>query len=146
VPAKISPKEKLEATKLSTIIANKVLRLASILLIVVFVGVLGLVTIPSVSAENWYNAPQYSITTPTSWLTNDVNGYNAWPNIAKLANGNLLAVYRASDWNSHGFEPSGRIVMKTSTDNGRTWSSETIVVNEAGVDETIIFYLFITFI
>ena len=61
--------------------------------------------------------------------------YEAWPGIAKDSSGILYTVYRTSDTNTHGYDDTGRVVIRNSTDNGTTWSSEITVADDAGTDD-----------
>lgn len=73
-------------------------------------------------------------TIPTSGavaVSADGGKYEAWPGIAKAANGDLFVVYRTCDSNTHGYESTGRIVIRKSTDDGQSWGSEVVVANEA---------------
>lgn len=61
----------------------------------------------------------------------DAGKYEAWPGIAKNAAGDLFVVYRTCDSNTHGYEATGRVVIRKSTNDGETWGSEVVVANAA---------------
>lgn len=88
--------------------------------------------------EDNLNTYQYKNTTaliPTQKTTNistNQSKYEAWPSIAKLADGTLLISYRTSDTNVHGFDGTGKKVLRRSTDNGTTWSDE-ITIAKIGI-------------
>lgn len=60
-------------------------------------------------------------------VTNTPTKYSSWPGIVQLANGTIILSYRTSDTPTHTYDSTGRMVMRKSTDNGLTWSSETVV-------------------
>jgi len=68
-------------------------------------------------------------------ISNISGKYEAWPAVAKSSDGTLYVVYRTSDSETHGFDSTGRIVIRKSTDGGQTWSGETTVADEANIDE-----------
>jgi len=68
-------------------------------------------------------------------IAGDSTKYEAWPSLDRDADGNLYVVYRTADTNTHLFEPTGKIVMRKSTDGGSTWGSEITVADESGVDD-----------
>jgi len=68
-------------------------------------------------------------------ISNDSGKYEAWPGVAKSSDGTLYVVYRTCDSNTHGFDSTGRVVIRKSTDGGQNWSSETTVADEANIDE-----------
>ncbi len=57
--------------------------------------------------------------------------YEAFPDLRKLANGDLLVVYYASEGH---IGPSGKIIMRRSSDNGITWSNPQVIVDLPGND------------
>lgn len=61
--------------------------------------------------------------------------YEAWPGIAKDSAGNLYVVYRTSDNEIHGFDSTGRIMLRKSTDDGESWGSEIMVSDTEDVDD-----------
>jgi hypothetical protein len=66
------------------------------------------------------------------------NKYEAWGGIAKDSSGNFYAVYRTSDSNIHGFDSTGRFVIRKSTDDGQTWGSEITIADIANLDDRTI--------
>ena len=68
-------------------------------------------------------------------IAGDSGKYEAWPSLARDSSGNLYVVYRTADTNTHLFEPTGRIVMRKSTDGGSTWGSEITVANMTDIDD-----------
>lgn len=66
-------------------------------------------------------------------VSNDANKYEAWPGIVQLTDGTIIVSYRTSDTNTHTYDATGRIVMRKSTDNGLTWSNESVVM-DVGAD------------
>lgn len=54
----------------------------------------------------------------------DENMYNAFPDVARTSNGDLVVVFR--EGKAH-VEPTGRVVLIRSTDEGRTWDVSTKV-------------------
>ena len=68
-------------------------------------------------------------------VSNDANKYEAWPTIVRDSAGKLYILYRRADTNTHAFESTGCICLKTSTDDGTTWSSESVVQNTADLDD-----------
>lgn len=63
-----------------------------------------------------------------STITDDTK-YNAWPNVLRMGNGNLICVYTKGD--SHHNDNTGNAVCKISSDEGATWGSETTVYDHA---------------
>ena len=62
---------------------------------------------------------------PESHVVQNVSGYNSWPMIQAIGN-KLVCVYSRGSKHSNGEE--GRAVYaRTSTDNGKTWTKETVV-------------------
>lgn len=89
-------------------------------------------TITGALAENGINAQmgrQSRIVVNTS--------YNAFPGLVKLTNNNLIVVYRKGAYHqptvAHPSE-KGTIVMRKSTDYGKSWSSESTVYSDATYD------------
>lgn len=72
----------------------------------------------------------YSNFKPAVTITND-GSYNAFPSIEKASNGDLLTVYRKGV--TH-LTFDGSIRLKRSTDNGKTWSSESTIITGVGHD------------
>lgn len=69
------------------------------------------------------------IDSPVTVIDNALN--NSFPSIVKMANGNLLVVYRAGVGHSG---DKGSIKSKISTDNGATWGVEANVYTHATLD------------
>lgn len=77
-----------------------------------------------------------AVTSDGDVAVSNVSGkYEAWPAIAKNSAGDLFVVYRTCDSNTHGFDSSGKVVIRKSTDNGETWGSEVVVANAANIDD-----------
>ncbi len=71
-----------------------------------------------------------------TYIVQDVDGYNSWPMIQALGN-KLVCVY--SRGTAHDIGQDARAVYaRTSTDNGRTWTEETVVANTLGYGESAI--------
>lgn len=89
------------------------------------------------SFEDNTNTYQYKNTThripgqTTRNISTNQSKYEAWPSIAKLADGTLLISYRTSDTNVHGYEATGKKVLRRSNDNGLTWGEE-ITITKIG--------------
>lgn len=64
-------------------------------------------------------------------VSNDANKYEAWPGIVQTSDGTLIVSYRTCDTNTHTYDATGHIVMRTSANNGLTWSNETTVMDVA---------------
>jgi hypothetical protein len=58
--------------------------------------------------------------------------HNAFPGVARMANGNLIVVYRKGS--DHSGSQDGNLISRTSADNGATWSTETTFYNHATLD------------
>ena len=65
-------------------------------------------------------------------LPGDFFGYFAWPTVARLDNGDLVVV--ASGLRHDHVDPFGRTVFMRSRDEGRTWTSPT-VINDLPIDD-----------
>ena len=61
--------------------------------------------------------------------------YEAFPTIVRDSTGKLYIFYRNCDSDTHGYEASGRVCYRTSTDDGATWSSEVDVTTTSNMDE-----------
>ncbi|MDZ4857916.1 MAG: sialidase family protein [Candidatus Hydrogenedentes bacterium] len=59
--------------------------------------------------------------------------YPGWPWITAGASGTLYCVWR--EGTEHMFSAEGRVMLATSSDKGRTWSSASVIVDEPGVDD-----------
>lgn len=68
-------------------------------------------------------------------VSGDANKYEAWPGIAKYSNGDLFAVYRTCDTNTHSYCSTGKVVIRKSTDDGQSWGSEITIVDAVNNDE-----------
>jgi hypothetical protein len=64
-------------------------------------------------------------------IITDTTRYNAFPGLAELPNGDLFAIYRGGA--TH-ITVDGKLYYKTSSDKGVTWSSETILLENASLD------------
>jgi hypothetical protein len=79
--------------------------------------------------------------TPLDTLANpqvvqDVSGYNSWPMIQAIG-GKLVCVY--SRGTAHTINEDARAVYaRTTTDNGKTWTTETVVANTPGDGEVAV--------
>lgn len=72
----------------------------------------------------------------TTYVVQDVPGYNSWPVIQTLGE-KLVCVYCRGT--KHTIEEDARAVYaRTSTDNGATWSPETVVADTPGYGEVTI--------
>lgn len=69
-------------------------------------------------------------------IVQDVKGYNSWPMIDAIGE-KLVCVYSRGSGHTIG-EESRAVYARTSTDKGKTWSSETIVANNKGGGEVAI--------
>lgn len=79
--------------------------------------------------------PEYPIATSGTTVSANSGKYEAWPTIVRDSNGKLYIFYRVADTNTHTFESSGRIVMRTSIDEGESWSSESTIANTTDLDD-----------
>jgi hypothetical protein len=69
-------------------------------------------------------------------LVQDVSGYNSWPMIQAIGE-KLVCVY--SRGKEHTISEDSRAVYaRTSTDNGKTWTPETVVANTPGAGEVAV--------
>lgn len=68
-------------------------------------------------------------------IANQINNYEAWPQTTIDTLGNLFTVYRASSGNIHGYDGTGKLVIKKSIDNGVTWGEEIIIADEPNIDD-----------
>ena len=59
--------------------------------------------------------------------------YPGWPWIAAAQDGTLYCVFR--EGSEHGYSRSGRAMITTSTDRGRTWSAAQVIVDQPDVDD-----------
>lgn len=59
--------------------------------------------------------------------------YPGWPWITSDKQGRLICVFR--EGTEHGYSATGRVMITTSTDQGKTWSGPTVVVDVEGVDD-----------
>lgn len=85
----------------------------------------------------WYEAPPQApggsltlISGTTVTIVND-SANNSFPAFTKMANGNLIVVYRAGTDHA---TSKGTLLMRTSTDLGATWSSASTVASDATYD------------
>jgi Neuraminidase (sialidase) len=77
----------------------------------------------------------FAVTLPTgavavgaiSTITDNAK-YNAWPAVARMANGSLLVVYASG--NSHNADNTSNVAGKISSDEGATWGTEFTVADE----------------
>lgn len=69
-------------------------------------------------------------------VSNDANKYEAWPSIGQFENNDLIITYRTSDTNTHGYDATGHIVARKSTDNGKTWGDEINVLDVSDTDDS----------
>lgn len=67
-------------------------------------------------------------------ISRDDSVYECFPSLTKLANGRIVLVYRESD--SHVAKEYTRIIVRTSDDDGKTWSDRKVLVSteRAGKD------------
>ena len=73
---------------------------------------------------------------PKPHVVQDVSGYNSWPVIQAIG-GKLVCVY--SRGKGHNITEAVRAVYaRTSTDNGKTWTPETVVADTPGYGEVTI--------
>jgi hypothetical protein len=73
---------------------------------------------------------------PKPHVVQDVSGYNSWPMIQAIGE-KLVCVYSRGSGHTIG-EDSRAVYARTSTDNGKTWTAETIVANTPGYGEVAI--------
>ena len=59
--------------------------------------------------------------------------YPGWPWIASDKRGRLICVFR--EGTEHGYSATGRAMIATSTDQGRTWSAPAVIVDAEGIDD-----------
>ena len=59
--------------------------------------------------------------------------YPGWPWVTAGADGTLYCAFR--EGTEHGFSATGRALLCTSKDKGRTWSGATVIVDAPGVDD-----------
>jgi hypothetical protein len=59
--------------------------------------------------------------------------YPGWPWVTAGADGTLYCAFR--EGKEHGFSATGRALLCTSKDQGRTWSGATVIVDASGVDD-----------
>lgn len=62
----------------------------------------------------------------------DLVGHLAFPDVARLANGSLILVFRQGA--SH-VDSSGKIMMQIGDADGQTWTDPTVLLDEPGIDE-----------
>ncbi|MCE5237820.1 glycoside hydrolase [bacterium] len=73
---------------------------------------------------------------PKPHVVQDVSGYNSWPMIQALGD-KLVCVY--SRGTAHTIDEDARAVYaRTSTDNGKTWTTEAVVANTPGYGEVTV--------
>lgn len=82
-----------------------------------------------------FNTDYTPVTETQTNIANNASRYESWPDIAILADGTLITAYRTCDSNTHTYDSSGRAVIKKSTDNGVTWGSEIVAINETSIDD-----------
>jgi hypothetical protein len=69
-------------------------------------------------------------------VVQDVKGYNSWPMIQALGE-KLVCVYSRGTGHSIG-EDARAVYARTSTDNGKTWTAETVVADTPGDGEVTV--------
>ena len=69
-------------------------------------------------------------------VVQNVRGYNSWPMIQALG-GKLVCVYSRGTAHSIG-EDVRAVYARTSSDNGKTWTAETVVANTPGYGEVTV--------
>ena len=69
-------------------------------------------------------------------VVQDVSGYNSWPMIQAIGE-KLVCVYSRGTGHTIG-EDSRAVYARTSTDNGKTWTAETVVANAPGYGEVAV--------
>ena len=62
-----------------------------------------------------------------AYIVQDVSGYNSWPMLQAIGN-KLVCVYSRGSAHSIG-EDARAVYARTSTDNGKTWTKETVVAD-----------------
>jgi len=70
---------------------------------------------------------------PKPSVVQNVSGYNSWPMIQAIGK-KLVCVYSRGSAHSIG-EDARAVYARTSTDNGKTWTKETVVANTPGYGE-----------
>ena len=73
---------------------------------------------------------------PKSYVVQNVSGYNSWPMIQAIGK-KLVCVYSRGSAHSIG-EDARAVYARTSTDNGKTWTPETVVANTPGYGEVAV--------
>ncbi len=69
-------------------------------------------------------------------VVQNVSGYNSWPMIQAIGE-KLVCVYSRGSAHSIG-EDARAVYARTSTDNGKTWTKETVVANTPGYGEVAV--------
>jgi hypothetical protein len=69
-------------------------------------------------------------------VVQNVSGYNSWPMIQAIGE-KLVCVYSRGTAHSIG-EDARAVYARTSTDNGKTWTTETVVANTPGYGEVAV--------
>ncbi len=69
-------------------------------------------------------------------VVQDVHGYNSWPMIQAIG-GKLVCVYSRGSAHSIG-EDARAVYARTSRDNGKTWTTETVVANTLGYGDVAV--------
>lgn len=69
-------------------------------------------------------------------VVQNVSGYNSWPMIQAIGE-KLVCVYSRGSAHSIG-EDARAVYARTSTDNGKTWTTETVVANTPGYGEVAV--------
>ena len=59
--------------------------------------------------------------------------YPGWPWVARAGKQQLVCVFR--DDGVHDFSPTGRVLLTSSSDGGKTWAPAWVVADEPGVDD-----------
>ena len=73
---------------------------------------------------------------PKPHVVQNVSGYNSWPMLQAIGK-KLVCVY--SRGSGHSIDEDARAVYaRTSTDNGKTWTKETVVANTPGYGEVAV--------
>ena len=96
-------------------------------------------TVTSFGADDPVNSPVK--VTPLDALAKphvvqNVSGYNSWPMIQAIGE-KLVCVYSRGTAHTIG-EDARAVYARTSTDNGRTWTTETVVANTPGCGEVAV--------
>lgn len=69
-------------------------------------------------------------------ISNYASKYEAWPSIGYSARSrSLYVVYRTSDSDTHGFDPTGKVMLRKSVDGGVTWTDSQVIADEPGIDD-----------